>query len=170
MADPAKVKALQAMLPPTNLTDLHRFLGMTNHLSKFIPNLADRTKTLRDLLIKDSEWIWGMPQQKAFEDVNCVLTSSPALALFNPASYTIVSADASSYGLGAVFLQKQSQGELKPVSYISRSMTIAEQRYAQIEKESLALTWACECFKDYLLGLNFHIHTDHKPLVPLFST
>ena len=74
MADPAKVKALQAMLPPTNLTDLHRFLGMTNHLSKFIPNLADRTKTLRDLLIKDSEWIWGMPQQKAFEDVNCVLT------------------------------------------------------------------------------------------------
>ena len=168
--DPAKVIALQTMPPPTNLTDLRRFLGMTNHLSKFIPNLADRTKALRDLLIKDNEWLWEMPQQKAFEDVNRVLTSSPALALFNPVSHTIVSADASSYGLGAVLLQKQPQGELKPVAYISRSMTAAEQRYAQIEKESLALTWACERFSDYLLGLHFHINTDHKPLVPLFST
>ena len=58
---------------------------------------------------------------------------------------------------------------LKLVAYVSRSMT-TEQRYAQIEKEALALTWACECFSDYLTGLKFHIHTDHKPLVPLFST
>ena len=49
-------------------------------------------------------------------------------------------------------------------------MTITEQQYAQIEKESLAFTWACERFSDYLIGLKFHIYTDHKPLVPLFST
>ena len=49
-------------------------------------------------------------------------------------------------------------------------MTPTEQRYAQIEKEALALTWACERFSDYLIGLDFHIQTDHKPLVPLFST
>jgi len=168
--DPAKVTAIQTMPPPTNLTELRRFLGMTNHLSKFIPNLADRTKALRDLLIKDNEWIWGVPQQKPFEDLNRMVTSSSVLALFNSASYTIVSADASSYGLGAVLLQTQSNGQLKPDAYVSRSMTTAEQRYAQIEKESLALTWACERFAVYLLGLNFHINTDHKPLVPLFST
>jgi len=129
---------------------------MTNHLRKLIPNLADRIQTLRDLLIKDNEWIWGVPQQKSYEDLNRMLTSSPVLALFNPASYMIVSADASSYGLGAVLYQTQSNGQLKPVAYISRSMTTAEQRYAKIEKESLALTWACERFVDYLLGLNFH--------------
>jgi len=59
---------------------------------------------------------------------------------------------------------------LKPVAFISRSMTPTEQRYAQIEKEALAFTWACERLSDYLIGLPFHIHTDHKPLVPLFSS
>ena len=62
----------------------------------------------------------------------------PVLALFNHTRETIVFADASSYGLGAVLLQRQQDGELKPISYISRSLTPTEQRYAQIEKETLS--------------------------------
>ena len=53
---------------------------------------------------------------------------------------------------------------------LSRSLTPTEQRYAQIEKEALAFTWASERFSDYLLGLTFRIQTDNKPLVPLFSS
>ena len=53
---------------------------------------------------------------------------------------------------------------------ISRSMTETEQRYAQIEKEALALTWACERLSQYLLGSRFILETDHKPLIPLLST
>ena len=49
-------------------------------------------------------------------------------------------------------------------------MNSTEQRYAQIEKEALALTWACERFSDYLIGMTFHCETDHKPLIPLLST
>ena len=64
-------------------------------------------------------------------------------------------------------MQRQSTGDMKPVAYISRS---AEQRYAQIEKEALAFTWACERLSDYLIGLRFYIQTDHKPLVPLLSS
>ena len=48
-------------------------------------------------------------------------------------------------------------------------MTSTEQRYAQIDKEALAITWACDRFSDYLIGLQFHVETDHKPLVPLLS-
>ena len=141
-----------------------------NQLSKFTPHLANITKPLRDLLSKRNQWSWGQAQRKALSEVKAALTKSPILALFDPNCETTVSADASSYGLGAVILQRQQSGENRPVAYISRSLTPTEERYAQIEKEALALTWACERFSDYLIGLHFHIETDHKPLVPLFSS
>jgi len=168
--DPDNVEAIQKVQKPTNVGDVRRFLGMANQMSKFAPHLADITQPMRELLVKGNQWIWGEPQQTAFDKTKEVLTKSPVLVLFDPNLETTVSADASSFGLGAVLLQKQPTGALKPVAYISRSLTPTEQRYAQIEKEALAFTWACERLSDYLIGLKFHIRTDHKPLVPLFST
>ena len=165
--DPSKVAAIRNVPVPTNVGDIRRFLGAVNQMIKFALNLAEVTKPLRDLLVKGNQWVWGEAQQRAFEEVKRMLTTTPVLALFDPQYDTTLSADASSYGLGAVLLQRQPGGQLKPVS---RSMTATEQRYAQIEKEALAPTWACERFSDYLIGLKFHIHTDHNPLVPLFST
>ena len=55
-------------------------------------------------------------------------------------------------------------------SFASRSMTSTEQRYAQIAKEALATTWACEKFADFVLGKEFLIEMDHKPLVPLLGS
>ena len=91
------------------------------------------------------------------------------MSFYDPNQETVVAADSSSYGLGGVLMQKFN-GVLKPICYASRSLTATEQRYAQIEKEALALTWACEKFRTYLIGLSFHLQTDHKPLVALFGT
>jgi len=96
------------------------------------------------------------------------LTKPTVLALYDPKAPTKVSADTSSYGLGAVLLQ-QKGSEWKPIVYASRSMTETESWYAQIEKEALATTWACEKFSTYILGMKFAIETDHKPLVPLLD-
>ena len=76
----------------------------------------------------------------------------------------------SSYGLGGVLLQKQPAGKMCPAAYTSRSKTKTECRYAQIEKEALATTWALEHWADLLVGMTFRVETDHKPLVPLLST
>ena len=61
-------------------------------------------------------------------------------------------------------------GRWSPVVFASCSLTPAERRYAQIEKEALPLTWSYTIFQDYLIGLTFTLETDHKPLVPLLGT
>ena len=90
------------------------------------------------------------------------------LTLYNPNSALKISEDASSLGLGAVLLQK-SNAMWSPVAYASRSMSPTEQRCAQVEKEALAATWACERFSCFILGRPFELETDHKPLVSLLG-
>lgn len=99
-----------------------------------------------------------------------MLSSSPVLSLYDPSLKTKVTADSSSYGLGAVLTQQLSDGRWGSVAYVSRSLTPTERRYAQIEKKALALTWACARFRDYLIGITFTLETDHKPLISLLGT
>ena len=150
----------------TNVRELHQFLGMVNQLNKFSPFLADQSQPLCNLLSKKNQWVWKETQSDAFNNVNAVTTSSQVLGLYDPTNHTIVSADASSYGIGAVLQQRQKNGELRPIAFISRSLSDTEKRYAQIEKEALAVTWASERLQDYLIGLHYTIETDHKPSVP----
>ncbi|XP_037567177.1 uncharacterized protein K02A2.6-like [Dermacentor silvarum] len=167
--DQEKTEAIRKMPLPENTTELRSFLGMVNQLAKFLPGLAENTKPLRDLLLDEAVWVWHQTQQEAFYRVKDDLTTKPVLCYYDSQRPLTISADASSYGLGAVLLQT-NDGKRQPVAYASRAMTPTEQKYAQVEKEALAITWACERFRMYVLGLQFSIETDHKPLVPLFST
>ena len=168
--DPSKVEAITKFPAPEGVPELRRLLGMVNHVAKFAPNLAEVSKPLRDLLKKDSEWIWGPDQEEAFKKLKTLLSSAPLLHHYNPGNPTMVSSDASSYGLGGVLMQKVDDS-WKPVFYASRAMTSTEQRYAQVEKEALAMTWSCEKFSDFLIGMqDFTIETDHKPLLALMKT
>ena len=168
--DPDKVQGIHDFPPCRDVSEVRTFMGMVNQLGKFSPRIASVSQPIRELLKKDVAWCWDHAQQSAFEELKRILSSAPVLAFYSPSYPTIVSADASSYGIGAVISQQQPSGEWQPVSFQSRSLTPTERRYAQIEKEALALTWACERFSDYLIGKHFVIETDHKPLVPLLST
>ena len=169
-ADPSKIKAITDMPTPTDVAGVRRYLGMVNYVGKFSPRIAELTQPIRELLKTESDWAWGSMQQRAFEELRRELSSATVLAQYCPNKKTKVAADASSFGLGGVLSQKQQSGDWRPVAFISRSMVEAERRYAQIEKEALALTWACERFQSYLIGMDFLIQTDHKPLISLLGS
>ena len=95
------------------------------------------------------------------------LVRAPVLALCDPNKETKIAADVSSYRLGGVVLQLQPNKSWRPISFLSRALTPTESRYAQIEKEALVLTWACERSWEYITGKSIYVETDHKPLVPL---
>ena len=139
-ADPGKIEAIKNFPQPQNITELQRFLGLAYQLAKFTPRLAVHTEPLRQLLKKDRVWVWEQPQDNAFYKVKEQLTTTPVLAHYSPHSETVIAADASNMGLGAVLLQVQHDGTRKPVSFISRSLTDAEKNHAVIEKEALAAT------------------------------
>ena len=168
--DHQKLSAIIEMKVPSNITEVRCLLGMTNQLAKFSLWLAELSIPIRELLHKNTSWIWASLQEEAFSKIKAAICSAPALALCGPNKPKLICAYASSFGLGGTLFQKQTDNSWRPVTFVSRSLTEAEKYYAQIEKEALAITWTCERLADYLVGLQFHIHMDHKPLIYLFST
>ena len=162
--DPAKVQAINEMPTPNDKAAVRRLLGMINYLAPHIPNMASICKPLRDLLKVDVHFQWDLPAQTAIQQIKNILSSEPVLQFFNPAVSSVIQADASQHGLGACLLQ---QG--KPVAYASRSLSSCECNYAQIEKELLAIVFACGKFHQYIYGFPTRVQTDHKPLEVIFK-
>ena len=143
---------------------MKRILGMVNFHAKFLPNISAKTEPLRKLLDEKYEWYWGKEQENAWEVLKKTLTSKPVLKYYDADKDILVSSDASKNGLGACILQKHGN-QWCPVAYASRAMTKAEQNYTQIQKETLAMCFACERFHQYVFGRKFEVETNHKPLV-----
>ena len=98
-----------------------------------------------------------------------MLTSESVLAHFDAGKEQVLACDASSRGIGAVLAQRDADGAERPVGYVSRTLSSAEQKYSQLEREALAIVFAVEKFNQYLMGNKFTLVTDHNPLVVLFG-
>lgn len=109
-------------------------------------------------------WHWDQAHWKSFEELKRLVTNAPTLKFFDVTKPVMLSVDASSEGIGAVILQEGT-----PVAYASRALTDCQRRYAQIEKELLAIVYGCEKFHQYVYGKEIVVESDHKPLESIFK-
>ncbi|XP_035901959.1 uncharacterized protein K02A2.6 isoform X2 [Anopheles stephensi] len=167
--DNDKVESIRNFREPKSGEEVRSFLGLVNYLGRFIPDLATITFPLRQLTSHNQVFIWKSEQQEAFNKLKSIMMCPSTLGYFDVSDRTQLIADASPVGLGAVLVQIDAQSVPRIIAYASKSLSIVERRYAQIEKEALALVWAVERFHFYLYGRNFELITDHKPLEIIFG-
>ena len=163
-----KVKALLEVPIPKNTTELKSFLGMLSYYSKFLPNLSSELAPLYQLLKRSVPWQWTVKQQ-VFDKSKELLASSQVLVHFDPKLQIRLACDASDYGIGAILSQVMPDGSEKPVGFVSRTLTDAEKKYSQLEKEGLACVYGIKRFHSYLFGHKFVLQTDHQLLITLFN-
>nr|XP_055076377.1 uncharacterized protein K02A2.6-like [Misgurnus anguillicaudatus] len=164
-----KIKAIMEAPAPTNVSQLRSFLGMINYYGRFIPNLASLLNPLNALLCKDKKWCWSVACEQSFQEVKDILTSPAVLTHYDPALPIRLACDASPYGVGAVISHVCPDGEEKPIAFASRTLSKAEQNYAQIEREALSIIFGIRKFHQYLYGRRFTLFTDHQPLTAILS-
>ena len=164
-----KVSAIINAPEPRNVAELRSFLGLVNYYHRFIQNLSTVLAPLYELLQKGNRWVWGRRQEMAFEESKQLLASTRVLLHYDPRLPLILSCDASPYGVGAVLSHCMKDGSERPVGFASRTLSVAEKKYAHIEKEALAAVFGVVRFHKYLYGREFLLQTDHKPLLGLLK-
>jgi transposase InsO family protein len=163
--DPQKVEAIQNMPRPDGKKAVKRLIGMTNYLAKFCPHLSTVSEPLRRLTDESAEFVWSEQHESTFKTIKTMMATAPVLRYYSVTDEVTVEADSSEYGLGAVLLQGG-----QPVAFASRTLSKTERNYSQMEKECLAITFACNRFDQYLHGRdNITVLTDHQNLEVIFK-
>ena len=166
---PQKIEAIKKAPQPRNVQELRSFLGMVHYYGKFISNLSTLLRPLNQLLQKGKPWRWTAECDTAFNLAKEKLSTAPVLTHYDSSLPLTLAGDASAYGLGAVISHLYPDGTERPVAYASRTLTSAEQNYAQLEKEALSLIFGIKKFHQYLFGRSFQLITDHKPLTTILG-
>ncbi|PIO77140.1 hypothetical protein TELCIR_00790 [Teladorsagia circumcincta] len=167
--DPDKVKAIQKMPTPKDVSQLRAFLGLINFYGNFVKDLHNLRAPLDALTRKDAVYTWTPECQSSFDKIKAILNSDLLLTHYDPSLPIIVAADASNCGIGATLSHRFPNGSEKVVYHASRCLTPAQKNYSQIEKEALALIFAVQKFHRFVHGRHFTLKTDHKPLVAIFG-
>ena len=163
-----KIQDLLTVPPPVTKKSLRSFLGMVSFYRMFIPSASELSASLSDLLWKNTpEPIhWTKELSDKFDKLKQALCSEPVLKLPDPNLTFILRTDASNTSLGAVLLQFLDNCPF-PVAYASRKLLDRERKYSTIERVFLAIVFGIKRFEYYLLGKEFILEVDHKPLAYL---
>lgn len=166
--NPDKIEVIKKWPLPSNEKELRGFLGTIGYYRRFIRDFAKIVKPLTVQLKKENNIEHTKDFVEAFQTCKEILTSSHVLQYPDFEKTFNLTTDASDYALGAV-LSQGPIGKDRPIAFASRTLSRSEENYSTIEKELLAIVWACKYFRPYLFGRKFVLYTDHKPLTYIFS-
>ena len=164
MPDPKKTSKVEEWPIPTKIQEVQQFLGLANYYRRFIQNFAIIAAPLHKLTERNRAFKWTEECNQAFNTLKMCLTSAPILALPEWSKPFILDTDASDVGIGAVLSQIHQDGSEHVICYASRILTKPERNYCVTRKELLAVVTFLKHFRQYLIGRQFTIRTDHGAL------
>ena len=174
--DPQKIKALMDMPAPKNKKELQAFSGIINYLGKFSPGTTDVCDPLHKLTSSKVTWTWNMSYQALFNKANSLIKAEPDMCIkyYDDTKPLYLETDASRVGLGVALLQMcegtacqkdiaPDNTTLHPTVFASKSLTSAEHRYINIEREALGILHGLKKFHHYCFSREVLIITKDKP-------
>ncbi|KAK1678400.1 hypothetical protein QYE76_039248, partial [Lolium multiflorum] len=161
--DRAKVEAIEKMPYPRDVKGIRSVLGHVGFYRRFIKDFSKISKPLTNLLQKDVPFVFDDDCKEAFETLKKALTTAPVV---EPPDWNLpfeIMCDASDFTVGAVLGQRVDK-KLNVIHYASKTLDAAQRNYATTEKELLAVVFACDKFRPYIVDSKVTIHTDHAAI------
>ncbi|CAM8999403.1 unnamed protein product [Rhodiola kirilowii] len=161
--DKAKIDLMLSLPYPSGQRGVRSFVGHAGFYRRFLKDFSKRALPLSRLLQKDVPFEFTEECKAAFDDLKTTLTSAPIIQAPDWTQPFEIMCDASDYAVGAVLGQRK---EKKPVviHYASRTLDAAQQNYSTTEKELLAVVFALEKFRPYLLRSKIVVFSDHAAI------
>jgi hypothetical protein len=164
------MKAIDEVVPPTNLKELQSLLGKINFVRRFISNLSQKVLPFSPLLRikKDQKFVWGDEQQKAFNEIKEYMKGPPVLVppQLNKPFQLYVAADTQTIGSP---LMQEFEGKERVVAYLSRKLLDPETRYSAAEKLCLCVYYSCTKFRHYLLNAECVVYSNFDVIKHILS-
>jgi hypothetical protein len=161
--DKTKVEAIEKMPCPRDVKGIRSILSHAGFYRRFNKDFSKISKPLTNLLQKDVPFVFDDDCKKAFEILKKALITAP---IVQPPDWNLpfeIMCDASDFAVGVV-LGQQVDKKLNVIHYASKTLDAAQKNYATTEKEFLAVIFACDKFRPYIVDSKVTIHTDHAAI------
>jgi len=164
--DPVKLKAINEWRSPTSVSAVRSFMGFCNFYRKFIPDFSNIVQPLLSLTKKNTAWQWLLDCEFSFLKLKEAFLKQPVLRYPNTDLPFFVMTDTSLFASGAVLMQKDSNGDLHPCTYYSKTFAPAERNYDIYGHELLVVIHTLEKWRQYLTGTQHPVTiiTNHQNL------